>query len=479
MSSTNRKARGDRDYVTRKAGRKWAVRFQYPEALRESAMDLYGVDRWPPEKQISLDTHNELEARRRAMPHITAHLDLLAYHHARNSDEHMADLAYEYEMAPDTKERKADGTLIVASAATITTINPDNRIESRPNAKRPVLRYSQNGLMHPAIKDAVAARKKLEGIRYQDPDQDIIEHYLDRRFGVRDKNGKRPKPDKGDVALVRYVLTQWKERSEGKLLKDASRNEVAAFIKEEINRRSEEERPLHGLERTKKMVKLLIAAINENRRDAENTKFEGNPWADPDWTHYTADYVPARKAVPFTEEEIRHIKANKEMFGREEFMMIAMHCAMSVRPVGLCSIMRDEWVEEDEYDADARLVASHRVRCIFIEKDKDPHYGRRRLPIPDCLLKAEWLDGTPLLPDRISSKLFTTDEAKLNLAINKKLKALGFNSAEGKRLYSGRHRARQRLNSCRDNDVRRYIMGHAHERRDAHDEYGGYRAYEV
>lgn len=207
--------------------------------------------------------------------------------------------------------------------------------------------------------------------------------------------------------------------------------------------------------------------------------FEANPWADPDWTRYDSSYTPARKAAPFTEEDIKLIKANMEVFSREEFTMIAMHCAMSVRPVGLCSIVREQWVEEDEYDADANLVRSHRVRCVFIETDKDQHYGKRRLPIPECLLAAEWLDGTPLLPDRIIGKLFTTSETKLNLAINNKLKRIGLKSDEGKRLYSGRHRARQRLNSCKDEDIRRYIMGQAHDRRDAHNEYGGYRAYEI
>ncbi|MGH1570906.1 hypothetical protein ACRAWG_09790 [Methylobacterium sp. P31] len=191
------------------------------------------------------------------------------------------------------------------------------------------------------------------------------------------------------------------------------------------------------------MVKLLIAAINEDRRDAENTMFEANPWADPDWTRYDSDYTPARKAAPFTEEEIRLIKANMEIFSREEFTMIAMHCAMSVRPVGLCSIVRDQWVEEDEYDADANLVRSHRIRCVFIETDKDPHYGKRRLPIPECLLAAKWLDGTSLLPDQIVGKLFTTSETKLNLAINNKLKKIGLKSV---------HQALQgrRFGSCRE-----------------------------
>lgn len=168
-------------------------------------------------------------------------------------------------------------------------------------------------------------------------------------------------------------------------------------------------------------------------------------------------------------------------FTREEYLMIALHCATSVRPGGLYSVVRDAWLIEDEYDARAKLVTSHRVRVFYIEKDKDPtgRFMKRRLPFPQDILDAKWTDGSPLLPDKIVGCLFTTPAADLNKEVNTKLREIGVSTREPfKRLYSGRHRARRRLNSCLDTDIRRYIMGHSH-RRDPHDEYGGYPAHEV
>ena len=60
---------------------------------------------------------DELDARRKAQQAISEYLDLLAYHHIRNSEEHMADMAYEYEMETNSLDWKTDGTMIVASAA--------------------------------------------------------------------------------------------------------------------------------------------------------------------------------------------------------------------------------------------------------------------------------------------------------------------------------------------------------------------------
>lgn len=95
-------------------------------------MDLYGFDSRQTEKPVTVDTHDALETRPEALPHISAHLDLPACHHAGNTDAHMADLAYEAEINPDTRECKPDGTAIVASAATIPTIHPDGRVKVRP-----------------------------------------------------------------------------------------------------------------------------------------------------------------------------------------------------------------------------------------------------------------------------------------------------------------------------------------------------------
>ena len=141
MATEPKKSRRRPGNFLKKRGRMWHARFQYPEALRQSAMDLYGVSEWPFDKTFPLETDDELEARRRAQPLITAHLELLLYHKARNDDQHhWADIdgPGEWIAEPsDHVQRLTDGTQIAASTANITTIHPDGRVEVSPNARKP------------------------------------------------------------------------------------------------------------------------------------------------------------------------------------------------------------------------------------------------------------------------------------------------------------------------------------------------------
>ena len=282
MAIADKARRGPRDYLKRR-GRIWQVRFQYPDDLRESAMDLYGVDDWPSDKAISLGTDDELEARRKAQQYITAHLELLLYHKARNDPaHHWADIAGSvWEMQPDTSERKPDGTQVIASATSITTIDVEGRVTSRVNRRRPVIDYTTHAWDSKEGQAVIKSKAKLDARKHKDLDGEMVNRYLDGRFGPRSDDGKRPRPDKGDIGLVRKTLASWRDFSKGKLLKDASRAEVAAWIKAEIESRASEEEALAGLERVKKGTKFLIAAINSDMKDAAATSFQYNPFADP------------------------------------------------------------------------------------------------------------------------------------------------------------------------------------------------------
>ncbi|MGN8095769.1 DUF6538 domain-containing protein [Methylobacterium sp. 22177] len=478
---SSRKPRGERDYIYARGG-VFYLRFQYPPALRQSACEYYGREEWPPEEARSLGTKNRVEAEAKAAPYIARHKALLLYHAARTDpDKRWGEFSQVWQMEPNTTTTLGDGTLLVANETHIMRVKDGKVVSTEPNRMRGVVLLDRAAVENePAYIEAQRAQDNLRRTLVRDYDAEMIETYLDGRFGpCAPGTAKRPRPDKGDVALVRSTLEAWRAHSGGKHLKDANRQEVAAFIRTEIDNRATPDKPLAGLERVKKGVKFLIAAINNDIEDRARSRFAHNPFANPNWEIYDRDYVPGRKPVPFSEEDIRAIKANATVFSREEYLMVAMHCATSVRPRGLSSITRDEWVEEAEHDTEARLVALHRNRVFYVETDKDAVYGKRRLPLPEALLKATWVDGSPLLPPVIQGPLFPTDRTVLNREINEKLRRIGVATDDPlKRLYSGRHRARQRMNACNHDQIRRYIMGHSHER-DPHDTYGGYRAFEV
>jgi integrase len=179
---------------------------------------------------------------------------------------------------------------------------------------------------------------------------------------------------------------------------------------------------------------------------------------------------------PYTEEDVKAIRANLGRFTDEQKLMLVWHISSSVRPGGIYSITDDEW--EDGEDADTG--ETFRTRHARIRKDKGK-YGPRNLPIPQAVLDLKKDDGTPLLPEKIEGPLFTTQLSMLLVEINNKLKRLKINTPENdKTLYSGRHRARDRLlNRDAPDKMSKAIMGHA-RKIEQHDRYGtGYAMWKM
>jgi hypothetical protein len=431
---------------------------------------MFGVDHWPKERAWSLKTKDELEARSLAGEAIGQHLDLLLYHEARHSVEHWADKYYAWEMEPNTRENRPDGTMLVASAETITTISPDGTIASRPNRKRPVLNFTEAALQSHHGKAAVRHAESMVKALTKDVDADMLKAYTARLRS-------------DDQRLAEYGLVRFKELNGGKTIAQSNRSDVKKLIEAEMQQRGP-----NGGARVQKMIRWLCAAVNHNIADADVPYYDKNIFEKHEIE------VRKNKRPSYTEADIRKIKENIGIFTEEEQIMVIWHIASSVRPVGIYSIKHCEILEEDQYDDHGNLVKTHHTRSIQIEKDKDDEmdYGDRKLPIPQAVLDLKREDGSSILPVKIEGCLFETPLAQLLVEINRKLDALGVNTPDifnekgekvrkGKSFYSARHRARDRFRQMKTNEeMSRAIMGHARDQSDAHRGYGhGFNMYEL
>jgi len=279
----------------------------------------------------------------------------------------------------------------------------------------------------------------------------------------RKKRGKFQDDD--DPNGIRRTLADFKSVNGGKTIAQSTAQDVDAlisFLTEELS-------PA----RTRKLLAYMRAAVNYDiRTNRAEPKFKFNV--------FDNFFIPSddeeNERPPYTEEDVKAIKANLGRFTDEQKLMLVWHISTSVRPGGIYSITDDEW--EDGEDADTG--ATFRTRHARIRKDKGK-YGPRNLPIPQAVLDLKKDDGTPLLPEKIEGPLFTTELSMLLVEINNKLKRLNINTPENdKTLYSGRHRARDRLlNRDAPDKMSKAIMGHA-RKIEQHDRYGtGYAMWKM
>jgi hypothetical protein len=210
-------------------------------------------------------------------------------------------------------------------------------------------------------------------------------------------------------------------------------------------------------QRIQKLLALLRAACNVAKMNPNPLyKFEiAEPYRDDE-----------KDVPPYSDDDVALIRANLDAFDREERLMVIWHIASSIRPGGIYSIDCCEWEV-------AKVGGVERqTRYVWINRDKGK-YGRRALPIPKVVLESG------LLPERIDGPLFKRDLDVMLATINRKLTKMGVNVG-GKTLYSGRHRARDRLDDleCVER-MSRAIMGHA-RKIEPHDRYGhGFRMWKL
>lgn len=500
-----KRQRGARDYLFKRKGTKhWWVKFQYPEALRGSACDLYGCETWPKEKSWSLQTPDDLVARSRALPAIQAHTQLLLYHAARTDpDNHWGDLTVAWLMEPNTREVKPDGTIVAATRETIVTIAPDGEVSEQQNRQEFRVDLTEHALNSPQGRGFMDATKRREQAAHKDVDLEALNTYC-----------SYAKLEADDEALAKRALDAFRLVNGGLPIAQSSRKHAQSVISVlcikpimKDGQIDHERDPLAKIKaqvkqcsvsRAKKAIAYLRAAVNHDRKDAANTRYQYNIFDKLDWpSPKSADVVQSTrdKAVSLSEADLRIIRDNRHEFTDEEWLMLVFHCSTSVRPKGIFGIKSCEWEEEDEHDNRGEVVQSHRTRYVHIESDKavEGDYGDRYLPIPQKVLDARKLDGSPLLPDEIKGSLFTGADlvdrdkranalSNLLLSINKKLKKIGVaTDTNRKTLYSGRHRAKDQISRRKiDDRMARTIMGHARDRSDAHSLYGdGFMMYEI
>lgn len=448
-------ASGKTDYLRKKPGsNNWYIRFQYPPALRQTACDIYGEEDWPREREWSLGTSDELTARRLAQPAIQKHLDLLAIHDLHTSPDPAGSIREVYEVEPGTHKSFPDGGRLIATDKEIINFDANNVMTTRPNPRRfevvPLDSFNSPAVARAAKADAEA---KKAGIR--DIDKEAIETYIaDRR-----RRGKFEEDD--DPNAIRRTLDELKLITENRTISQSTKKDVENLIHFLMNDRDPQ--LSHG--RTKKLMSYMRAAVNydlKNNREHPNYKYNV----------FENFFVPNEELdnqhPPYSETDLAAIKANLHRFTDEQKLMLVWHISSSIRPIGIYSICADGWEDGENSDTGE----TYKTRYVRITKDKGK-YGPRALPIPQAVLDLKKADGTPLLPPVIDVPLFTTPLAMLLVQINNKLETLKIHTNENRKtLYSGRHRARDRLlNRDATDKMSKAIMGHS-RKIEQHDKYG-------
>jgi hypothetical protein len=405
------------------------------------------------ERSWSLRVTTLVEAEAAAAPFIADHKDLVAFSKACNDPiNHWANIRKAWLMEPGSMVVLEDGTEIVADQHSIITITPDKKPSSKPNRQLPVVEYTDYGRTTPEVKAAHAARCALEKVR--DIDAEVIEAYItDRR-----KRGKFQADD--DPNALRRTLADFKAINGGKTISQSTRKDVDALIEYLLNDRDPQLSP----KRVRKLLSYVRAAVNV---DIQHNQ------AAPNFRYNIFDnfFVPGEeenRRPPYSKDEIAAIKANLSRFTDEQTLMLVWHISSSVRPCGIYSIVSDEWEDGEHPDS----CENYRTRHIRIRRDKG-EYGPRNLPIPQAVLDLKKKDGTSLLPDPIVGPLFSTPLPTLLVENNNKLERLGIHTEENRKtLYSGRHRAKDRLVVCDcPEKISKAIMGHTRDI-EQHDRYG-------
>ena len=428
-------------------GKTYILRFQYSDQMRLSCLYHQHYDPGS-SKEISLETEDYELAQYRACPHLRRHAKIRCLTAAdRDQKRAWGTKITKHKREPGTTQRLEDGTVLINRDNEQIRVSPDAPSDEPPAILRlsPSIMIEMNdyGRRQPEYLELQAAEQAMRA-RYKprtDLDAKVVDNYL--ALGtIKDKN---------DQNALRDTLALWKQLCPGKTFvtgEKADARKVVDHLQKVVG---------HRVGTLKKRISYIKAAINwEMNENDKSSPIKSNIFAKIKIAPLPGE--TRKTKVPYSEDHIRRIKAHKDRFTDQQYLMIALHIATSVRPEalfnGVARLALD--TAEDEHGV------VHKTWFIEIVADKNP-YGVRSIPIPQAILDLEKKDGTPALTLPHTGRLFDHHDCGVFLnGINQKLKRYGINDAPGMTLYSGRHRASDNmLNRGVSDKHAAAIKGHA------------------
>lgn len=333
----------------------------------------------------------------------------------------------------------------------ITTHN--GKVETKPNIALTKLVVKHDAAKNdPNYRALFAEVKRRKEAVHRDTDAGVLKAYCESR-GLR----------KDDQSGAEALLARFKAHVKNRSIAQCSRADVAGFIEAECAVRS--------VPRVKKMTAFVCAAINRDMVDVTNTRYKHNPFSQIEWPKHHAV-----KLVEFSDGDVDVMaRSLDDLPSDEERLMVAMHLATGVRPVGIYNMEEGKIEHEKDVSGDGVVNGEHATQVVRIAKDKDAteQYGKRWIAVPQAVI------DRGLLPAQFVGSRFAKRQATLLKNINDWLERIGVKTATNdKAFYSGRHRAASRFRAVGPpRGVAEHIMGHAHEGGSSNDGYGGHRAF--
>src|SRR3984885_3919904 len=335
------------DYLfLRDGSRNWQIKLQYPDGRIEK----------------SLGTPDRAQAEILALPHIQEHKMRLL--EARPG----VQVTWRHRFAPGQEHITPDGERIVADDRELIFLNHNGAIvRKEPNGEFTV------GLPLLREQKAVVRREEQRQRRATSPDDALIETYLKHKnvTGYYERE-------------VRAVWALYKQLTNGKSLKDASRDDgrklVDYYEKQDLKSAT-----------IQKKIGWLNAAGN---LAIDEAKLKFNPFS---------SIVPERddkqRRLPLGESDIRNVKKNLDLLDEGDQMLFRMLASTGMR-LG----------EAFEIDGEMKERG-----CRYIIVGQKTSQSLRRVPLPTALL--------PFLPHKIEGRLFPGDppaaSKRLNRFLNK------------------------------------------------------------
>jgi hypothetical protein len=447
------------DYLTKKRGkdgklkRNWYVKFTLSDHQIDVARTLLRKN-LPRYRSISMGTPDRDLARARSHSLVGEHIALLLL--ARGEIDPVnkwGDYVMKPRWAPGRYQNEHGW--MEATEDEVLLARPYEAPKTMSNPWNLTVDWTDYARRQPEYLALVEHRRKH---RPSSHDATVIETYIEKT-----------KQADEDAALLRKVLGDWQVAARGKNFSTAKRADAEALVRHlkagrgEVDKCGQPKRLSAG--RVERIVSALKAAVDYDIDHNEDSRIRRNIFRKQKVERDPGETMRSRAA--FEEHHIETIKANRHMFSDMEWLMVVFHISTGIRMEGLVSIEYDFW--EERKDAGGTI---RKTRGFYVLKDKDKsgailRYGPRALPFPQAVLDALKLDGTPLLPDKITAGLFPSDlNLKSFLAkINYRLEQIGVKGkGNGITFYSGRHRADRRMADAKVDEPRQLaIRGHVRE----------------
>jgi integrase len=373
------------DYLfLRKGSRNWQLKLQSPRIEK------------------SLGTPDRAQAEILALPYIQEHKVRLL--EAKPG----VQVTWRHRFAPGQEHVTPDGERIVADGRELIFLNHNGAIvRKEPNGEFAVT-------IPPLREQKAIVRREVQRKRTAtNADDALIETYLKHKnvTGYYERE-------------ARAVWTLYKELTNGKPLKDASRDDgrklVGYYEKQDLKSAT-----------IQKKIGWLTAAVN---LAIDEAKLKFNPFS---------SIVPERddkqRRLPLSETDIRNVKRNLDQLDEDDQRLFRLLAATGMR-------LSEAFEIDDEMKERG---------CRYIIVGRKTSQSLRRVPLPATLL--------PFLPRKIEGRLFPGGPKAASKRLNRFLNKVGIADPR-KVVHSLRHRAQDRLRAagCPE-DCRWAILGHEEE----------------